>query len=233
MISSLLHLRRFLLLALALAGCALGLCAPVAVSAEKFTASTTQSPPNPVPEGALVTYTTTVTNVSGEPYPFAWMLPEDPEVIVEMFPVRLGTHRAPPNNDISVTPSQGTCTPQPTTPPAVDCTLGNLAPGASATYVSVIEAKVSMGNLVAVLRAGTTVLADVETIVASACVVPEVRGRLLASARKLLTKANCSVGAVTKKRASKRRRGRVVSQRPAAGTRLASSAPVAIVVGKR
>jgi hypothetical protein len=225
---------RSLPLVLAIAACwALALAAPGASARESFAATTTQSPPNPVPEGTLVTYTTTVTNVSGEPYPFAWMLPEDPEVIVEMFPVRLGTHRAPPDNYISVTPSQGTCTPQATTPPAVDCSLGSLAPGASTTYVSVIEAKVSMANLVAVLRAGTTVLADVETIVTPACVVPSVVGRLLASARKLLAKASCSAGAVTQRRASKRRRGRVVSQRPAASTRLANGAPVALVVGKR
>src|SRR5687768_13976748 len=93
---------RALLLVVAFGVCALAVSAPAAFSVDRFTATTTQSPPNPVPEGTLVTYTTTVTNVSGEPYPFAWMLPEDPEVILEMFPVRLGTHRAPPNNYISV-----------------------------------------------------------------------------------------------------------------------------------
>ena len=206
--------------------------APAAFSVESFTAATTQSPPNPVPEGTLVTYTTShererrVVSVRMD-------APRGPRSDRGDVPRALGTHRAPPNNYTSVTPSQGTCAPQATTPPSVDCTLGSLAPGASATYVSMIEATVSMANLVAVLRAGPTVLADVDTIVTPSCVVPSVVGRLLASARKLLAKANCGVGAVTRKRAGKRRRGRVVSQRPAAGTRLANGAPVAIVVGKR
>jgi hypothetical protein len=224
---------RALLLAAALAGAGLGACAPAAQSREYFTATTTQSPPNPVPEGTLVTYTTTVTNVSGEAYPFAWFLPEDPRPILDMFVLGYRSDRQAPNTYISVTPSQGVCTPQATTPPSVDCTFGDLAPGASAIYISVIEARVSMENLVSIQRFGTPVLADVDTIVTPACVVPSVVGRLLASARKLLAKANCSVGAVTRKRASKRRRGRVAGQRPAAGTRLANGAPVAIVVGKR
>jgi hypothetical protein len=139
-----------------------------------------------------------------------------------------------------VTPSQGTCTNKDTKPPSVDCTLGELAPGASASYVGVVEAQVSMENRIAVLHCtstsdcGTIVIADVDTIVIPSCVVPSLTGRLLASAKHILQKANCGVGKVTRKHTSRKsRRGRVIGQSPAAGTKLANGAPVAIVVGKR
>jgi hypothetical protein len=50
-----------------------------------------------------------------------------------MFVLGYRSDRQAPNTYISVTPSQGVCTPQATTPPSVDCTFGDLAPGASAT----------------------------------------------------------------------------------------------------
>jgi hypothetical protein len=223
-----------LLLAVVAALCALGVFAPSASSVEYFRAATTQSPPNPVPQGQIVTYTTTVTNVYGEPYPFSWMLPgEDPEAVVNLFVLRSGSHRGPPSTYLSVTPSQGTCTRDDTTPPSWICTLGSIPAGGTVTYVTTIEALVSMDNRVAVLRLGPDIPADISTVVTPACVVPNVVGRLLASARKLLAKASCGVGSVTRKRASRRKRGRVIRQSPAAGAQLANAAPVALVVGRR
>lgn len=226
--------RRIFRRALPLALAALALLAPSAL-ADEFTATTVQSPANPVAAGTLVTYSTTVTNTRGYAYPGEF----HDDVVLDMFLSRYRTDRAPPNQYASVTPSQGSCTRKDTTPPSVDCTLGTLEPGASATYVSTIAAQVSMENRIAVLRCtsvsdcGTIAIADVDTIVKKSCVVPSVVGRRLASARRVLHRAGCGAGAVTRRHARRSRRGRVLSQRPAPGSTLDANAPVALVVGRR
>ena len=67
------------------------------------------------------------------------------------------------------------------------------------------------------------------------CVVPSVRGRAFASAKTALTRAHCKVGKVKRRYSAKVKRGRVISQRPRAGARLAELAKVDLVVsrGKR
>lgn len=204
--------------------------------AAEFGASTVQSPPNPVPAGTLVSYSTTVTNTSGDPFPFPGPAADQP--FLSMFLSLYRSDRPAPSNYQSVTPSQGTCTGQPTTPPSVDCSLGALAPGASATYTSTVLAQVSMENRIAVLSCtsvndcGTIVTADVDTIVVQPCIVPSIRGRSLASARRRLKKAGCRLGKVTRKHARRAKRGRVLKQRPAAGRSLPNGSPVAATVGK-
>ena len=88
------HPQRTVLLAFALA---LAVCAPAATSAhaDSFTARTVQSPANPVAAGAVVTYTTTVTNTSGESYPFAPRFFDD--TVLDMFLTRYRADRPPPN----------------------------------------------------------------------------------------------------------------------------------------
>jgi hypothetical protein len=208
-----------------------------AAYADDFAASTVQSPLSPVAFGQVVTYTTTVTNTSGDTFPQQPAF-EDQEFL-SMFISRYRSDSPAPNSYVAVTPSQGTCTNEDTQPPSVDCTLGTLAPGASATYTSTVQAQVSMENRIAVLHCtsvndcGTVAIADVDTIVKQQCVVPRVVGRRLASAKHLLRKASCGVAKVTRKPASRRKRGRVLSQKPAAGVRLDKGAPVALVVGRR
>jgi hypothetical protein len=63
------------------------------------------------------------------------------------------------------------------------------------------------------------------------CVVPRVIGMRLARARTRIRRARCSVGRVTRRRAG--RVGRVLAQRPKAGTRLRRGAKVRLVVGRR
>jgi uncharacterized delta-60 repeat protein len=64
------------------------------------------------------------------------------------------------------------------------------------------------------------------------CVVPNARGKTLRDARASLTKALCKVGAVTRMYSAKVRKGRVISQRPAARKRLAEQAKVNLVVSR-
>jgi hypothetical protein len=210
---------------------------PSQSSADEFSASTVQSPPGPVPAGTLVTYTTTVTNTSSDPFPPPG--PASSEPFLSMFLSLYRSDRPAPNNYESVTPSQGTCTGQPTTPPSVDCSLGSMVPGGSATYTTSIHAQVSMENRIAVLSCtsssscGTIVTADVDTIVVQPCVVPNVRSRSLGSAKRRLKKANCALGTVKRKHSRRAKRGRVLSQRPAAGTKLPGGAKVSLTVGKK
>ena len=63
------------------------------------------------------------------------------------------------------------------------------------------------------------------------CRVPNVRGKNLAVARAGITKAHCSVGKV-KRKASKVRRNRVISQNPKAGTTLPTRGKVSLVVSR-
>jgi DNA-binding beta-propeller fold protein YncE len=64
------------------------------------------------------------------------------------------------------------------------------------------------------------------------CVVPSVRGRSLASARSAIVRAGCSVGTVRRTHSTAVRSGRVISQRPRAGARLAARAKIDLVVSK-
>jgi beta-lactam-binding protein with PASTA domain len=56
-------------------------------------------------------------------------------------------------------------------------------------------------------------------------------GRKLATARRLIRRSHCSVGRVRSAR-SRRPRGKVVAQRPRAGTSLAAGARVHLVVSR-
>jgi uncharacterized delta-60 repeat protein len=64
------------------------------------------------------------------------------------------------------------------------------------------------------------------------CVVPAVRGRKLAVARTRLVRANCRLGKVRRSYSGRVRRGRVISQRPRVGARLAELAKVDLVVSR-
>jgi hypothetical protein len=215
--------------------CAL-LALPASAFGDEFSASTVQSPANPVPAGTTVTYVTTVTNTSGMAVPFS--PPTAAQPFLSMFLSLYRSDKAAPNNYSSVSPSQGTCTPQATTPPSVDCDFGSMAPGASATYTTTVVAQVSMENRIAVLECtsvndcGTIVTADADTIALLPCIVPDVRNRTLASVRHRLAKHNCALGKVTRRHSRRAKKGRVVRQRPAPGTKLANGGKVAIVLGK-
>jgi hypothetical protein len=63
----------------------------------------------------------------------------------------------------------------------------------------------------------------------TACVVPKLKGKTLAKAKKLLVKAHCKLGKVIKKKGTGKK-GTVVSSRPAAGTRAPAGTKIALVV---
>jgi uncharacterized delta-60 repeat protein len=64
------------------------------------------------------------------------------------------------------------------------------------------------------------------------CIVPNVRGQTLSAARARLVRAGCRLGTVRRTHSSTVGRGRVISQRPRARTRLAELAKVSLVVSR-
>jgi len=64
------------------------------------------------------------------------------------------------------------------------------------------------------------------------CKVPKVVGLALTKARTRIAAAHCKVGKVTKKRAGRKKHGKVVGQSPKAGKKLKAGAKVNLTVGK-
>jgi hypothetical protein len=64
------------------------------------------------------------------------------------------------------------------------------------------------------------------------CVVPGLRGKTLAAARRALRRAHCRLGHVTRQRSSAVRRGRVIGSRPGRRTRLVRDARVALTLSR-
>lgn len=64
------------------------------------------------------------------------------------------------------------------------------------------------------------------------CVVPNVRGRALATARLRLARAHCAVGKVTRKYSAQVSKGRVIAQSPRAGATLPAAGKVRLVVSR-
>lgn len=64
------------------------------------------------------------------------------------------------------------------------------------------------------------------------CVVPRLRGKTLAAAKRALKKAHCAIGKITK-RVSKKRPGRVISQSRKPGRKLGNGAKVGVVLARR
>jgi eukaryotic-like serine/threonine-protein kinase len=67
---------------------------------------------------------------------------------------------------------------------------------------------------------------------ARACVVPNVKRKTAAAARRAIRRAGCTVGRVRRSHSTSMRSGRVVSQSPRAGARRAAGAKVALVLSK-
>ena len=105
--------------------------------------------------------------------------------------------------------------------------LAQLNPGA--TYHYRFGAMNAGGTALGQDRTFTTLRAQRDP---PACVVPMLRGKTLPAALRALTKAHCAVGRVRRAYSNRSTRGRVISQRPAAGTRLANGAKVSLVVSR-
>jgi beta-lactam-binding protein with PASTA domain len=64
------------------------------------------------------------------------------------------------------------------------------------------------------------------------CKVPKLKGRSLRGAKRLIKKHYCSVGKVRRKYSSRFKKGRVISQKPRAGTKHPTGWKVRLTVSK-
>jgi hypothetical protein len=93
------------------------------------------------------------------------------------------------------------------------------------------------GNCVVTLNSDTTVTATFTTNSPpppppTMCIVPKLKGKTVAAAKRAIKKAHCSVGKITKVASSPKNRGKVVSQSPKPGKHLKKGSKVALKVGK-
>lgn len=72
----------------------------------------------------------------------------------------------------------------------------------------------------------------VKSIAKAKCLVPKVVGKKLAAAKQAIAKAKCQTGSIKGAHSGSVKKGRVISQKPAAGTRLAKGGKVRLVVSK-
>jgi hypothetical protein len=100
-----------------------------------------------------------------------------------------------------------------------------LAFDAGSTVRVVVTAKNTAGQ-----ASATSHETDVVTV-ALRCVVPSLRGKTVAKARRALRLAHCRLGRVSSTR-SRRRRGLIVAQRPRPGAVRADGAKVSVVVSR-
>jgi serine/threonine-protein kinase len=66
----------------------------------------------------------------------------------------------------------------------------------------------------------------------NACLVPNVKGRLLTAAKRAIRKAGCSPGTVNRRFSVTVKKGRVVLQKPHPGARVAARTKISLVVSK-
>ena len=98
-----------------------------------------------------------------------------------------------------------------------------------------------VGATIRVVVTATNVLGSVSAVSSPAgpvralpqCVVPRVTGKALANAGRAIVRAHCTLGAVTRVRSAKVKKGQVISQRPRPGKHLANGARVRLVVSRR
>lgn len=89
------------------------------------------------------------------------------------------------------------------------------------------------GTCTVTMAADQTVTATFDDALRSpACKVPKLRGKKLAAAKAAIKSAHCAVGKITRTYSAKVRQGRVISQKPAPGTRHPAGTRVRLVVSK-
>jgi uncharacterized delta-60 repeat protein len=82
------------------------------------------------------------------------------------------------------------------------------------------------------MNAGSPEVVGLVRLLGDTCVVPNVKRKPLDAARQAIGKAGCAAGKVTKAFSTKIAKGRVISQKPRAGARVATGTRVSLVVSK-
>lgn len=111
--------------------------------------------------------------------------------------------------------------------------LPKVVSGTAAGVVLQADGKIVVGGTLQQLTGGASpTFGLARYLVTPGCRVPDVRGRLLERAKRMLVAAGCSVGGVTRGFSKKVKRGRVISERPGPCSGLPELAKVRLVVSK-
>lgn len=101
------------------------------------------------------------------------------------------------------------------------------------TAVAPPSTKVGAVDVTVTTLAGTSAVGNPDSFVYEGCVVPRLKGKNVRNARRALGRADCKLGKVSKRRANKRKRGKVVTQSAKSGKVLAPRTKVNITIGKK
>jgi hypothetical protein len=101
------------------------------------------------------------------------------------------------------------------------------------TAVAPASAKVGAVDLTATTIAGTSATVKDDRFFYEGCVVPRLKGKKLKNAKRILGRADCKVGKVTRRNAKPSKAGKVLSQGTKPGKVLASGSKVKLTVGKK
>jgi hypothetical protein len=105
--------------------------------------------------------------------------------------------------------------------------------GAGSTFAGWSGACTGTGQCTLTMDAAKTADAIFNQVLRPAsCVVPNVKRKALASAKRQIVAAHCRTGRVTKARSKTVPRGKVISQRPKAGKKLAPASKIDLVVSR-
>lgn len=101
------------------------------------------------------------------------------------------------------------------------------------TAVAPASAKVGAVDVTATTIAGTSATTKADRFFYEGCVVPKLKGKKLKDAKRMLGRADCKVGKVTRRNAKPKKAGKVLSQGTKPGKVLASGSKVKLTVGKK
>jgi len=101
------------------------------------------------------------------------------------------------------------------------------------TAVAPPSAKVVGVDVTATTIAGTSATTKDDRFFYEGCVVPKLKGKKLKDAKRMLGRADCKVGKVTRRNAKPKKAGKVLSQGTKPGKVLASGSKVKLTVGKK
>jgi subtilisin family serine protease len=103
---------------------------------------------------------------------------------------------------------------------------------ANGSYFLHLRTRDNAGNWTSTVHLGPLIVAVRRTVAAVRCVVPSVKGKTLAAARKALVARKCALGKVRRAYSAKVKKGRVVAQGRRPGSRLKRGTKVSVVVSR-
>jgi hypothetical protein len=100
------------------------------------------------------------------------------------------------------------------------------------TAVAPVSAKVGSVDMTVTTLAGTSATGKADSYYYEGCVVPKLKGKTVRNSKRALGRAGCKLNKVSKRRAAKKKKGKVVAQSAKAGKVLAPGTKVNITIGK-